>query len=466
MAVGLEEQLQAASVLLWDILPVQTNWPQASGLMGTRPAQGPNPLPPWPKLHRRTLQLKDALQLSQTDLKIFPVSLPSFPTQQRYMTFHVSTSALTFLTFEQPDSSHPYLSLQTHFLSLSHAFSITLPTHSIYSSLPSTWPRSLLMTFSLLIYSISLSLCNKLWFSETVSYDSIGHFPHIAAWLDLSRLMKVALTCGSGPEAPWRRGACSSPDEKVWMFSLWGFRVYQRMYSLSRCRLSLNVLFHKSMNIGTKSDGKREKALKTHRASTLTAHLLQRGLIVICPTDSGSHRHVLLPSCVWINLTGKHFNAPFCDSSFYPAILLCTRLCTRKLSKPGKCIICTCQNLWPSNDAKWLEVQQIYRGEWVVLSPVCLPHIWAQSCQCSLRQRSVMSCPELTVISHWPPPPTHTRTHTRTLIFAWSCMDLLGRFILFLWKCYGLSGTTYVFVLCMQVWPSPDAILWQCSDIL
>lgn len=31
-----------ASVLLWDVLPVQTNRPRASGLMGTRPARGPN----------------------------------------------------------------------------------------------------------------------------------------------------------------------------------------------------------------------------------------------------------------------------------------------------------------------------------------------------------------------------------------------------------------------------------------
>lgn len=80
---GWEEQHQAASVLLWDVLAVQTNRPRASGLMGTRPAQGPNPLfllpssssPAlyvWPKLRRHTLQLKDALQLSQTDLKIFP----------------------------------------------------------------------------------------------------------------------------------------------------------------------------------------------------------------------------------------------------------------------------------------------------------------------------------------------------------------------------------------------------------
>lgn len=36
-----------------------------------------------PTLRWHTLQLKDALQLSQTDLKIFP----SFPTQQRIMTF-------------------------------------------------------------------------------------------------------------------------------------------------------------------------------------------------------------------------------------------------------------------------------------------------------------------------------------------------------------------------------------------
>lgn len=37
-----EEQQQAAFVfLLWDFLPVQTKWSRASGLMGTRPAEGP-----------------------------------------------------------------------------------------------------------------------------------------------------------------------------------------------------------------------------------------------------------------------------------------------------------------------------------------------------------------------------------------------------------------------------------------
>lgn len=44
MASIWEEQHQAASVLLWDVQPVQTNLSRASSLMGTRPAQGPNPL--------------------------------------------------------------------------------------------------------------------------------------------------------------------------------------------------------------------------------------------------------------------------------------------------------------------------------------------------------------------------------------------------------------------------------------
>lgn len=173
---GWEEQHQAASVLLWDVPLVQTNRLRASGLMGTRPAQGPLFLfpssfsPPSLYGHRSTdtLQLKDALQLSQTDLKIFP----SFPTQQQFMMFHAFTSALTFLTLEQPDSSDPHLSPQTHFLSLSHAFSVTPPlSHSLhlhlrmYHTRPHKayhWPRSILMTFSLPVQSISLQLCNKL----------------------------------------------------------------------------------------------------------------------------------------------------------------------------------------------------------------------------------------------------------------------------------------------------------------
>lgn len=48
------------------------------------------------------------------------------------------------------------------------------------------------------------------------------------------------------------------------------------------------------MNIGAESDGEENRLLKTHRASTLTARLLQRGLTVIQPGDSGPHRHVVL----------------------------------------------------------------------------------------------------------------------------------------------------------------------------
>lgn len=137
----------AASVLLWDFLPVQTNRAGASGLMGTRPAQGPKPPPllhfpllyARPKLHRRSLQLKDALQLSQTDLKIFPVPLHSFPTLEQFMTFHGSTSALTFLTPEQPDSTDPCLS----------PLSLTLTCllyHSSFSSPLSRIPHQALMS--------------------------------------------------------------------------------------------------------------------------------------------------------------------------------------------------------------------------------------------------------------------------------------------------------------------------------
>lgn len=65
------------------------------------------------------------------------------------------------------------------------------------------------------------------------------------------------------------------------------------MSSQSHWCLYLNVLFDQSMNTGTESDGEK-KALKTHRASTLTAHLIQRGLIVIRPGDTAPNRHVEL----------------------------------------------------------------------------------------------------------------------------------------------------------------------------
>lgn len=48
------------------------------------------------------------------------------------------------------------------------------------------------------------------------------------------------------------------------------------------------------MNIGIESDKGEKRLLKTHRASTLSACLQQRGLIVIRPGDSGPHRHVVL----------------------------------------------------------------------------------------------------------------------------------------------------------------------------
>lgn len=103
-------------------------------------------------------------------------------------------------------------------------------------------------------------------------------------------MMKVSPTCGSGPEAPWPSAACSSPDKKSECSHCEGSEF------ISECTpsLTLNVLFHKSMNIGTESDGRGEKALKTHRASTLTARLLQRGRTVIRPGVSGSHIHVVL----------------------------------------------------------------------------------------------------------------------------------------------------------------------------
>lgn len=79
------------------------------------------PTPPPPSLGWRTLQLKDALQLSQTDLKIFPVPFPSssVPTQQRCsMTSpcppRISADLLDFPVL--PDIIDLPLSRQTRFL--------------------------------------------------------------------------------------------------------------------------------------------------------------------------------------------------------------------------------------------------------------------------------------------------------------------------------------------------------------
>lgn len=94
----------------------------------------------------------------------------------------------------------------------------------------------------------------------------------------------------------WCAGWCMKnviPDNKVWMFSLWGFRVYQCMSSQCLCCLYLNVLFDQSMKIGTESE-KKKRTLKTHRASTLTTRLIHRGMTVMRPGDSRPHRHVVL----------------------------------------------------------------------------------------------------------------------------------------------------------------------------
>lgn len=58
------------------------------------------------------------------------------------------------------------------------------------------------------------------------------------------------------------------------------------LVSLSECPVSLKYEHWHRVRGGA------EKALKTHRASALTAHLIQRGLIVIRPGDREPDRHV------------------------------------------------------------------------------------------------------------------------------------------------------------------------------
>lgn len=222
------------------------------------------------------------------------------------------------------------------------------------------------------------------------------------------------------------------------------------------------------MNIGAESDGGENRLLKTHRASTWTARLLQRGLTVIQPGDSGLTDMWCCLNCIilsvhsfsWTRLKKIHVNASFCYSFFFFStvqMLVCGSVCTNEYSFQGhKCSLFGCTTIRDRvSDAKCLEVRQIYGGEWTVsedleqihkdwiwlFGSVSLPHIWAQTRQCSLWQRSVMSwvVAQLKVISHEFPLPAHTHKH------PWFdfCLVLCAPpgFVcipLALCKCYGL----------------------------
>lgn len=206
--------------------------------MGTRPSQGPNLLP---SLTSLSLLMTDAL-LTYTPSTGRTSIIPnrpenvlysySFPTQPRFVTFYITT--VTFLTPKWPVSSDLHLSAKP----LSHAFPISL-FHS---------------------FTTDLFLKTSLQLDILARY---GTFPGaVSLSFDIDHIVKASLAerlcsglLGAGKEQ-------LILGYKVWVFSLWGFTVYQYTSSQPCCCLYLNVLFHSCMNIGTQS-GRREKAFKT-----------------------------------------------------------------------------------------------------------------------------------------------------------------------------------------------------------
>lgn len=157
----------------------------------------------------------------------------------------------------QTPLTHAYL----RFFSLSHASSITpLSFHLYLVSHTSTDVKGFI----------------GIWWIFHIRYSTVRSVQRD----------EMSQTSSSRSLAPRRCAGRSSLQKKVWMFSLWGFRVYQWIHSQSHCCPYLNVLFHKSMKVGSESDRRGEKPPKTHSVSTSTARLLQTGLIVIRLTDS------------------------------------------------------------------------------------------------------------------------------------------------------------------------------------
>lgn len=216
-----------------------------------------------------------------------------------------------------------------------------------------------------------------------------------------------------------------------------------------------------------------KKALKTHRASTLTAHLIQRGLIVIRPGDTAPNKHVELFKLLHF-ITIVSFLQDKAGIKIQYFLLFLIFLFYLNLHT-----ICS-----QVTDAKCME-RQIYWQEWTMsedvekthkywiwlFSSVFLPHIWAQTRQCpSGKDRwwtELSCCP---VHSHSTPPSPeksvckHSRSiHTLTLDFCPILWAGLG-FSLFL---HGIAlGFLAVFTsLCSTSLerPSPGthSLLWK-----
>ncbi len=175
--------------------------------------------------------------------------------------------------------------------------------------------------------------------------------------------MKVSPTYVSGPGAPGWPAVCWVRAAHPWLQSLNVLIVW--VQSLSVNVLPVSLLSRAECSVSQKYEywhrvrWRGEKALQTHWASASAARLLQRGLIVIRPGDSGPHRHVVLFKLhhfisAYFFLNDKfeikmHVTASFCYSSFYCTLLVWGNACTCMrlwilFSRPEKLIICACQN--------------------------------------------------------------------------------------------------------------------------
>lgn len=242
---GWEEKYQAASVLLWDVPPVQTNGPRASGLMGTRPAQGPNLVFLFSLFFSLSLSLYDERSTNTHS---------SWRTHFNYPKQTWKYSLFLSQVFPHSDSSWRSLFLHQHWPSW--PLSSQIPLTCIYLH------RHTLSNFHMLSLSHLLSsLCFLLSMHHTKNFthintDSLFLSNPYLSFTKTSSVWKYYLNPTSYNSkftvvqdqrhhvdllgAEWDQFV---PGYNVWMFSLWGSRVYQWMSSQSHCRLNVNVLF-------------------------------------------------------------------------------------------------------------------------------------------------------------------------------------------------------------------------------
>lgn len=362
--------------------------------MGTRPAQGPKP--PSLLFFSSLAQCDERSADTGGRTSIIPnrpENIPHFFPQFSH-TAMVSASALTFLTLEQPSS----LSSQTLYLT----FTCFLYHVSFLQLFPSMCHNSMCRISPLFhIYTdrLWLCLCNKLF----DGFVLCQYGWNVAAQLDLLQKIKMQMfqDCRHHSDPQGAEWVQLIPSHTVWMFSLWGSRVYQWMSSLSllsqyECSVSLKYEYwHRVRRRG-------EKALKTHWPPHWLHVWCREALLWYGPVTLGLTDMWCFLNCITLSLHSipwtitvrlqKMFG--FLLSLFTVKPCSCT-LCTRtQCSLSEGHYLCVLKSAIIA-DAKCPEVGQIYWAasewlEWIshtldVFSSFSLPHIWAQTHQCSFR---------------------------------------------------------------------------------